>query len=68
LVLWPLRALPKPGDIIGEFSQLEATEDVSLKLYNDSSKSGKPISFPPGNSPMSSTSKFFPNGRRNATL
>ncbi len=36
LVLWPLRALPKPGDIIGEFSQLEATEDVSLKLYNDS--------------------------------
>ena len=36
MVLWPLRAVPKPGDIIGEFGRMQATEDASLKLYNDS--------------------------------
>jgi membrane associated rhomboid family serine protease len=36
LVLVPLRALPKPGDFIGELNRMDATEDASLKLYNDS--------------------------------
>lgn len=36
LVALPLFALPKPGDFQGEFNRMDATEDASLKLYNDS--------------------------------
>jgi len=68
LVLWPLRALPKPGDIIGEFSQLEATEDVSLKLYNDSLEKWKAHQLSAGQFADVIDKQILPNGRRNATL
>ncbi len=36
LLVLPLMALPKPGDFLGVLGRMEATEDTSLKLYNDS--------------------------------
>ena len=36
LLVVPLRALPKPDDIIGELNRMEVTESISLKVYNDS--------------------------------
>lgn len=36
LIALPLKALPKPDDIVGEFSRMRVTENASLELYADS--------------------------------